>query len=66
MIRTFKNEAQNNNYEVRAINIETGEFTHYFVDKNIGFPFSFYETNVFDMGYKSVKECLKSLKERKF
>ena len=65
MIKTFKKELKNYTYnEIHLINTDTGEFTQYMQDKNIGFIFSDYNTNVFKMGYKSIEECLKSLKER--
>jgi hypothetical protein len=65
MIKVFKKEGYEND-DIRIINTETGDFEHYFVDKNIGFPFSFYKTNISDMGYDSVKTCIKTLKERNF
>lgn len=65
MIKIFKNERNDYN-EIRVINDETGEYTSYLQDKVIGFTYSIYNTNIFDMGYKSAKECLKTLKERKF
>jgi hypothetical protein len=64
MIRVFKKEGHDND-EIRVIDTEIGTFKHYLVDKKIGFPYSFYETNVFDMGYVSAKECIEVLKERK-
>jgi hypothetical protein len=64
MIRVFKKEG-NDNDEIRIIDTEIGTFKYYLVDKNIGFPYGFYETNVFDMGYISAKECIKVLKGRK-
>jgi hypothetical protein len=65
MIKTFKKELNSHDYnEIRIINLESGEFTHYFQDKNIGFIFSDYTTTVFEMGYKSVKECIKELRSR--
>ena len=66
MIKVFKRECINYN-EVRIINIKTGEITSYHTHKDIGCPFGIpYKTTVFEMGYKSVNECLKTLKERKF
>lgn len=65
MIKAFKKECSQY-HEVRIINLETGEFTRYFQDKHIGFTFSNYTTTVFEMGYKSVNECIKTLKDRNF
>jgi hypothetical protein len=65
MLKTFKKELKNYTYnEIHIIDTDTGEFTHYMQDKNIGFIFSDYNTDVFKMGYKSITECLKSLRER--
>lgn len=65
MIKVFKSNHDKWN-EIRIINFETGEFTKYFQDKNIGFTFSEYTTTVFEMGYKSVNDCIKELKHRKY
>lgn len=65
-IRVFKRELKNRN-EIRIINFETGEFTSYHQDKNLGFPFgSIQSETVTEMGYKNIKECVKALKERNF
>jgi len=66
MIKTFVEEHKNHGWnEIKIIDFETGEFTQYNTNRNIGFPFGNpYSTTVFKMGYSSVKECLKSLKER--
>jgi len=68
MIKVFKKESKNYNHnEIRIINLETGDYTSYNQEKNIGFPFGIpYNTTVFKMGYKSVDECLKTLKDRNF
>lgn len=64
MLKVFKKEYQNKYYEVKIINIETGEFTSYHQALS-GFPFGKpYNTNVFKIGYSSVKECIKELKSR--
>jgi len=64
--RTFVREYKNHFWnEIKIIDFETGSFTQYNVDDNIGFPFGTpWKTTVFEMGYTSVKECLKTLKER--
>lgn len=65
MIKVYKKESSvDNNNEIRVIDFETGEFTHYLQDKSIGFIFSVWKTNIKDMGYKTVKECIKALKQR--
>jgi hypothetical protein len=64
MKKVFVQETINNNYEVRIFNMESGEFSHYYQDKNIGFTFSEYTTTAADMGYKSINDCLKQLKHR--
>jgi len=68
MIKTFVKDCKNYSWnEVKIINLETGEFTQYNTDKSIGFPFGMpYTTTVFEMGSNSVKEFLKTLKERNF
>ena len=65
-IKTFVKEYKNHGWnEIKIIDFETGEFTQYNVCNTIGFPFGTpYNTTVFEMGYKSVNECLKALKER--
>jgi len=67
-IKTFVKEYKNYGWnEIKVIDIETGDFTQYNVCNIIGFPFGTpWETTVFEMGYNSVKECLKTLKERNF
>jgi len=65
MIKAFKKEYKDW-YEIKIINMETGDFTQYDQDKTIGFTFSHYKTDVFKMGYDSVKICLKELKQRDF
>lgn len=67
MIKCFKREeSANNNYEIKLINFENGDFTQYFQDKNLGFIYSTHKTNIKNMGYKSIKECIKTLKQRGF
>ena len=65
-IKTFVKEYKNHGWnEIKIIDFETGEFTQYNVDNEIGFPFGTpYQTTIFEMGYKSVNDCLKTLKER--
>jgi len=66
MIKTYVKEYKNHGWnEIKIIDFETGDFTQYNVDSCIGFPFGTpWKTNIFEMGYKSVNECLKTLKER--
>jgi len=65
-IKTFVKEYKNHGWnEIKVIDFETSELTQYNVDDKIGFPFGTpYQTNIFEMGYKSVNDCLKTLKER--
>ena len=67
-VKAFVKDCKNYSWnEVRIIDTETGEFTHYNTSKSIGFPFGNpYTTTVFQMGYKSVDECLKSLKKNNY
>jgi len=67
-IKTFVREYKNYGWnEIKVIDIETGDFTQYNVNCNMGFPFGTpCKTTVFEMGYKSVNECLKVLKGRNF
>ena len=67
-IKTFVEDCKNYSWnEIKIIDTETGEFTQYNTDKNIGFPFGIpCITTVLKMGYKSVDECLKTLKERNY
>lgn len=65
MIKAFKENYQNKWYNIKIINIETGEFTTYHQDRTIGFPFGKpYTRTVYEMGYKDVKSCLTELKRR--
>jgi len=68
MIKTYVKEYKNHGWnEIKVIDLETGEFTQYNVCNTIGFPFGTpYQTTVFEMGYTSVNECLKALKERNY
>lgn len=66
-IKVYKKERESQNWdEVKIINMETGEFTSYMQDKKLGFPFSTTNTNITNMGYTNVKECIKTLKQRNF
>jgi len=67
-VRTFVKEYKNHGWnEIKIIDIETGDFTQYNVCNTIGFSFGDpWKTSVFEMGYTSVKECLKTLKERNY
>jgi hypothetical protein len=65
MIKAYKKELPYKDWnEVRIIDLETGDFRYYMQDKKIGFIFSEYKTNINAMGYKTAKECLKTLKSR--
>ena len=65
-VKTYVKDCKNYSWnEIKIIDTETGEFTQYNTDKSIGFPFGNpCITTVFQMGYKSVDEFLKTLKER--
>jgi hypothetical protein len=66
MIKAFKKELPDYNV-IKVIDLETGDYSSYHQEKSIGFPFGIpHKTTVFKMGYKSVEECLKALKERNF
>lgn len=65
MVKAFKRENPYQDYdEVTIINIDNGAFSQYLQDKQIGFIFDIWNTNYKEMGYKSVDECLKTLKQR--
>lgn len=68
MKKAYKKELKNSKLdEVRIIDPETGYFKSYHTNKEFGFPFGIpMETTVFEMGYSSVKECLKALKDRNY
>jgi hypothetical protein len=67
MIKAYKKVLKARDYnEIRIIDTDTGNFVSYMQNKNIGFIFSEWKTNIKDMGYKTVKECLNTLKERNF
>ena len=56
--------------EAHQINTETGEVLHYMINNDSGittikYPFSFYKTSAFEMGYTSPAEMIKELKRRK-
>jgi hypothetical protein len=67
MIRTFKRVLNSNTWnEIHIVDTETGEYKHYMQDKAFGFAFSQDSGIVSDIGYKSVNEYLKTLKERNY
>jgi len=66
MIKAFKQETSNKKYyEIKVMNMETGDFKHYMQDKEVGFIFGYSECTVIKMGYTSIAECLKEIKRRK-
>ena len=64
MIRTFIQERTDWD-ELIQIDTESGKVKQYCVEKTIGFPFSEYYTTVSDMGYKSINDCIKRMKQIK-
>lgn len=64
MIRTFIQERKGNFDELLQINTESGEVKVYAVDKELGFPFSEYYSTVSEMGYKSIDEMVKTMKNK--
>lgn len=62
MIKTFIQERAEKYDELLQINTENGAVKIYSVEKEIGFPFSEYETNSKDMGYDSVDDMIKNMK----
>ena len=67
MIKVYKRLAScNNSSEIIIINFDNGDFTSYKQDKTIGFTYGLYKTNIKDMGYKSIDDCIKALKYREF
>ncbi len=71
MIKTYLKPYLNNTMtEAHQINTETGEVLHYMINNDPGittikYPFSFYKTSAFEMGYTSPAEMIKELKRRK-
>ena len=65
MVRTFIQERAEKYDELLQINTENGKVKIYSVDKELGFPFSEYETTVDEMGYKSISEMIKRMKSQK-
>lgn len=64
MIRIFIQEKEKWN-ELIQIDTESEKVKIYSVDKELGFPFSEYYTTVIEMGYKTVKEMITTIKSRK-
>lgn len=64
MIRTFIQERKGNFDELLQINTESGEVKIYAVDKELDFPFSEYYSTVSEMGYKSIDEMVKTMKNK--
>ena len=63
MIRTFIQERGKFN-ELLQINTESGEVKVYAVDKELDFPFSEYYSTVSEMGYNSIDEMVKTMKNK--
>ena len=64
MIRTFIQERKGNFDELLQINTESGEVKIYAVDKELNFPFSEYYSTVSEMGYNSIDEMVKAMKNK--
>ncbi len=64
MIRIFIQEKEKWD-ELIQIDTESEKVKIYSVDKELGFPFSEYYTTVIEMGYKTVKEMITTIKSRK-
>ena len=64
MIRTFIQERKGNFDELLQINTESGEVKIYAVDKELDFPFSEYYSTVIEMGYNSIDEMVKTMKNK--
>lgn len=64
MIRTFIQERKGNFDELLQINTESGEVKIYAVDKELNFPFSEYYSTVSEMGYDSISEMVKTMKNK--
>lgn len=67
MIRIFRRSESYKSWdEVRIIDDCTGDFSLLTVDRNRNMPFGKgYKTTITTMGYKSVDECIRTLKQRK-
>ncbi len=66
MIRTFIYERNGIEWdELLQVNTETEEVKIYSVEKDIGFPFSIYNTSVEGMGYSTIKEMLRHILQGK-
>lgn len=67
MIKVYKRDIEGKDWsEIKVVNMETGDYTSYNQDKNIGYTFNKYQSNITEMGYRSVKDCIKTLKSRNF
>ena len=64
MIKTFIQERKGNFDELLQINTESGEVKIYAVDKELDFPFSEYYSTVREMGYNSIDEMVKTMKNK--
>lgn len=64
MIRTFIQERASKWDELLQIDTESGKVKIYTVDKELDFPFSEYYTTVAEMGYKSIKEIIDTMKRK--
>lgn len=64
MIRTFIQERASKWDELLQIDTESGKVKIYTVDKELDFPFSEYYTTVVEMGYKSIKEMIDTMKRK--
>ena len=64
MIKTFIQERAGKWDELIQIDTESGKVKIYSVDKSLGFPFSEYYTTVAEMGYKSIKEMIDTMKRK--
>lgn len=64
MIRTFIQERKGNFDELLQINTENGEVKIYAVEKELDFPFSEYYSTVSEMGYNSIDEMVKTMKNK--
>ena len=65
MIKTFIQERAGKWDELIQIDTESGKVKIYSVDKSLDFPFSEYYTTLQEMGYTSLKQFLKRMKETK-
>ena len=65
MLKTFIQERAEKWDELIQIDTESGKIKIYSVDKGLDFPFSEYYTTLQEMGYTSLKQFLKRMKETK-